>query len=293
MKLSYPSSSVCCLQIQPWGGRSVGVIFALVGLGILGMYFTVSTIECGEKKPGVARHCELIEKIAYWYSSTTPIGQLKGSKIKTIYNPPSGNQSGNYSYQVLLSTEHESGGLSFSALNSSSYAKAQNIMQVIQDYVAHSSATKVVLPSAMPFWLLLFPLLFIPIGVVVFLTSARVRLELNKTTQKMSFYRTSLTGTSQNSYDFTQLAQFFVDSQWSQANNNPGMSGSGFQFGSQTNSGQQVYALMLELENHQRIQITPNYDSFYQNKATIAAKLNDWIKPSTSSLDERRVSVKE
>lgn len=279
MKLTYPSASVCQLQIQPWGGRLAGVLFVLIGLGIGSLYFSTTKINCAIKKPGVAQQCLFKESVAGIYHSSDSIGQLEGSKINSIYNPPNGsNQQGSYSYQVLLLTQAVPTGLAFNMLNSSSLNDAQSISQDINNYISNSSENKLLLPSAYPLWILLFPLIFIPVGIMLFYTSSKTNLLLDKEQQMMTLSRISYAGTNEMRLEFTKLSHFFVNSRMSPSTNNNN-NNNGFQWGTNNNQ-QQVYGIVLELADHTQIEITPTYDNAYNKKVSITEQLNTWIKPN-------------
>lgn len=291
MKLTYPSATVCRLQFQSWNGRLMGLLFVIIGLGILVMYFSTSKISCVEKKPGIAMRCVLKEKIAYFYHSATPIGDLKNTQIKTVYTAPTqSNQQGSYSYQVLLLTTALPTGIAFNALSSSSYSGALMLQKTINNYIQNSSQETIRLPNTSSLLLLLFPILFIPIGIKVFLSSAKIQLDLDKATQKATLSSTSMTGATTRVIDFSQLSQFVVDSRSSSnnnnnmVNNNP-MNIDGFSIMNQNQmmNNQIVYGLALELHDHSRLALSQAYDNFYQQKAAIAQKLNQWIAPQESA----------
>lgn len=280
MKLIYPTPSACRLQIQPWGGRAFGMLFFLIGLCVGFFLFTSVSLHCPGKKAGSALACELKEKIAHVYHSTTPIGDLTGTRVESVYQPPSNNHQGSYSYQVLLLTKAMPSGIAFSELKSSNYDDVQQIAKVVDMYITQSNNPEIKLPSANPWWTLLFPVIFIVVGIHLILTSSKVQLDLDKNLRTVVLYRKSMMRSTTDTYKFEQILQFFVDSRWSSNSNNS----NGIQFNNQ-NGGQQVYALVLELVNHQRIQITFAYDNFYHNKAKIAEQLNSWIQTSSNVND--------
>ncbi len=74
MKLTYPSSSQCTLQIKPWGGRLFGLLFIVIGVAILCLFFISSEITCTVKRAGI--QIEL--------NQTTQMATIRFSELKNV-----------------------------------------------------------------------------------------------------------------------------------------------------------------------------------------------------------------
>ncbi|MCX7115586.1 MAG: hypothetical protein NTW08_06740 [Gammaproteobacteria bacterium] len=153
----------------PFRKKCFAMFFVFLGIAICICYFMSYRLVCTIKTPGTAQNCLLKDHLFNLYQSTTFIGDLSGAKIQSVYNPPTrSNITGSYTYNVLLISPQSPRGAYFRSLSTSDHANAITLSQVINEYVQHSTAHHIRLPNSFPGWLMIFPFLLIPAGIVLF-----------------------------------------------------------------------------------------------------------------------------